>query len=97
MRKPTHPDNADLTGLIRGNWLVLGPVEDSFGNLWHCRCLVCQAETQVLPRKRLIGPGGRMPACTAPSPDGPAPARNPRNVDLSGNALTWADLGDPCV
>lgn len=95
MRKPTHPDNADLTGLIRGNWLVLGPVEGSHGDRWTCQCLVCQAETRVYPRERLTGHGGRLHGCANTAPI--KPARNPRNVDLSGNALTWADLGDPCV
>lgn len=93
MRKPTHPDNADLTGLIRGNWLVEAPV-DGFRTLWLCRCLACQSETRTYPRSRLTGKGGRLHGCAA-NHDKPDTEKVGR--DLNGQPITWADLGDPCV
>lgn len=93
MPKPKHPDNADLTGTIRGNWLVLGPL-DGFKTLWLCRCLVCQAETRTYPFSRLTRAGGRMHGCAT---NDQAPANEKVGRDLSGQPITWADLGDPCV
>lgn len=89
MPKPKHPDNADLTGTIRGNWLVLGPL-DGFKTLWLCRCTVCQTETRTYPRSRLVGRGGGLHKCAAS-------ANEKAGRDLNGNPITWADLGDPCV
>ena len=90
-KSPSPP--ADLTGHTRRNWIVVGPV-DGFRALWLCHCTECGVETRTYPTSRLVGHGGRLHKCAA-SVD--KPERNPRNVDLSGQPITWADLGDPCV